>query len=192
MRSWPFGMGCVKDARWPSRTLQDFTDCTSEDRNSTTIEKNFSILEGVAEALKVCESILIPRYTICWDGSKVDLSKFTTIPSSWHKLRSWSLAQQTSSREDARISQLSRYQSIRTPNQWRNPETGAITQKRWNRHKEGWANGLGAIVNLLICRQATLPRKKGDNWPCRPPFRPFAGDLQTNLGHDQINFRLVA
>ena len=49
---------------------------------SSAIEKNFSILEGVAEALKVCESILIPKSVICQDGVRVDFSRLTTIPSS--------------------------------------------------------------------------------------------------------------
>ena len=61
IRSWPFGTRRDREARWPSKTLQNFADCTFEDRNSSGIEKNFSILEGVAKARKVCETILIPK-----------------------------------------------------------------------------------------------------------------------------------
>ena len=61
IQSWPFGTRRDREARWPSKTLQNFADCTFEDRSSSAIEKNFSILEGVAKARKVCESILIPK-----------------------------------------------------------------------------------------------------------------------------------
>ena len=59
--SQPPGTRCAKDARWPNRTLQNLADCTFEDRNSSAIEKNLSILKGVCEARKVCDSILIPK-----------------------------------------------------------------------------------------------------------------------------------
>ena len=112
-------------------------------------------------------------HVLRWDQGR--LSALTCSLSSWHSCRSRSLA----------------WQEI-SEGLWEGTCTKPAAQKRWNRHNEGWANGLVATVSLLTCRQATLPREKGDNGSCRPPFRPFAGYLQTNLGHDQMNLRLVA
>ena len=79
---------------------------------------------------------------------------------------------------------------------WKTSERTPVQSTQPRRHEiVWWKAGPMAWGRLETCSQgsqAAAPRRQGDNSPRRPPLRPVAGDLQTNCGYDQTNFRLVA